>query len=88
MASATASRGDKALSIFLDSLKLLREISEAAPVPILKGAIGTALHISDTIVVSVLIQPIPLISPQKLICGHDTRKRNIIKTRVMNSAIK
>lgn len=52
MAPSIPSRSDKALSIFLNSLKLLKEIGEAAQVPILKGAVGTALIIGETVVVS------------------------------------
>jgi len=51
---------DKAFDIFLDSLRLVKEISEAAPVPFLKGAVGTALHIGDTIKVRLSLQGVML----------------------------
>lgn len=51
MAPPIPSRGDKAFSIFLDSLKLLKEISDATEVPVLKGAVGTALLIGEMVMV-------------------------------------
>jgi hypothetical protein len=57
-------RRDRALSSFLDSLKLLKEVSELTPVPFLKGAVGTALRIGEIIQVrrGGLVPAIPLTS--------------------------
>jgi hypothetical protein len=55
MAPPIRSRGGKALSVFLDSLRLLEGISEAAGVPVIKGAIGIALRIGEVVVVRIWI---------------------------------
>jgi hypothetical protein len=59
---------DKALTNFLESLKLLKEISAATNVTFLKGAVGAALHVGQIVQVRTSTKQIALLTVETTWC--------------------
>ena len=74
---------DKALTNFLESLKLLKEISAATNVTFLKGAVGAALHVGQIVQVRTSTKQIALLTVER----HGVRKPAPIKGPATSSAI-